>query len=232
MPLADVACAILLTWNNLAGAGVIVSDTGARVDSTRATPHLTFSADTVRKPRPKAFAYSDGYATRLTIHRRLSWAMLPLFAASYFSGDALLKASTDGTRAPDWARNVHAPAATGSAVLFGANAITGSWNMWEGRGDPNGRTRRILHGVLFMAASGGFAYAGTKLANDAEAHRSEGHCLSLLASLRTRYRRMPIWPPVFVIDRHQSIPPEKNELLISTVLAGSTRARRNPWESH
>lgn len=185
IPLADVACAVLLTWNNLGGAGVIPHDMGASVDSTRAIPHLTFESDTVRKPRPKAFVYSDGYETRLTIHRRLSWAMLPLFAASYFSGDALLKASTDGTRAPDWARNVHGPAATGSAVLFGANAITGFWNLWEGRGDPTGRTRHILHSVLFMAASGGFVYAGTKLADDAEQSpaKREQHKNIALASM-------------------------------------------------
>jgi len=121
--------------------------------------------DTVRKPRQKAFSYSEGYAKRLTIHRRMSWAMLPLFAVSYFSGDQILKKSKD---APSWARNVHGPAATGSALLFTANTVTGAWNLWEGRHDPNGRTKKILHSVLFTAASAGFVYAGTKLANDAE----------------------------------------------------------------
>jgi hypothetical protein len=124
-----------------------------------------FVADTVPRVRRKAVVYSDGYATRLRIHKTLSWGMLPLFAASYFSGDQLLSKGTD---APSWARSMHGPAATGSAVLFGANTVTGGWNLWEGRKDPNGRTRRILHSVLFTAASGGFAYAGTKLADDAE----------------------------------------------------------------
>lgn len=120
--------------------------------------------DTVRR-RPRAVVYSDGYAVRLKIHRTLSWAMLPLFAASYFSGDQLLEHGSD---APSWARNLHPAAATSTAVLFGANAVTGTWNLWEGRHDPNGRTRRFLHGALFMAASGGFAYAGTRLADEAE----------------------------------------------------------------
>jgi len=122
------------------------------------------AADTVRR-RTKAFVYSDGYATRTTIHKWLSWGMLPLFAASYASGNQLINKGSD---APDWARTMHGPAATATAVLFGANAVTGSWNLWEGRKDPNGRTRRFLHSALFMAASGGFAYTGTKLANDAE----------------------------------------------------------------
>lgn len=126
------------------------------------------SADTVRKPRRKAFEYSDAYQTRLQIHKWLSWTMLPLFAASYITGDELLKANAAGRRSKDWARQWHGPAATGSAVLFGVNGITGVWNMYEGWGDPNGRTRRLIHSVLFMAASGGFVYAGSKLANDAE----------------------------------------------------------------
>ena len=125
---------------------------------------LPGSADTVRR-RTKAFVYSDGYATRTTIHKWLSWGMFPLFAASYASGNQLINKGSD---APEWARTMHGPAATATAVLFGANAVTGSWNLWEGRKDPNGRTRRFLHSALFMAASGGFAYTGTKLANDAE----------------------------------------------------------------
>lgn len=136
------------------------------------------SQDTVRR-RPRAVVYSDSYATRLRIHRAMSWAMLPVFAASYVSGDQLFK---DGKDAPAWARNLHPAAATSSAVLFGANAVTGTWNLWEGRHDPNGRTRRILHGALFLTASGGFAYAGSRLANEAEqsgAKRREHRAVNL-----------------------------------------------------
>lgn len=120
--------------------------------------------DTVPRPRRRAVTYSDGYATRVQLHRALSWTMLPLFAVSYFSGDQLI---SKGGAAPQWARRVHAPAAAGTAVLFGANAITGAWNLWEGRKDPNGRTKRFLHSASFLAASAGFTYAGTVLADDA-----------------------------------------------------------------
>ena len=168
MPLAEVACAVLMTWNSVATEPVIQEDTVAFRDSTRAVPRLTFETDTIRKPRAKAVEYSEWYGKRLAVHKTLSWAMIPLFAASYFSGDAMLKASRDGTKAPDWARTVHAPAATGSAVLFSANIVTGTWNLYESRGDSNGRTRRILHSAMFYAGSAGFVYAGTKLANDAE----------------------------------------------------------------
>jgi hypothetical protein len=126
---------------------------------------LTAIADTVPRKRAKAIVYSDAYGTRLTIHKTLSWAMLPLFAVSYVTGDQLIKKGSD---APDWARSIHPAAATSTAVLFGANTITGAWNLWDSRHDPNGRVRRYLHSVLFLAASGGFAYTGTKLANDAQ----------------------------------------------------------------
>jgi len=121
------------------------------------------SADTVR-PRRKSVTYSDGYATRVTIHKTLSWAMLPLFAVSYASGNQLLEKGSD---APEWAKSIHPLAAGGTAALFGANLVTGSWNLWEGRKDPNGRTRRLVHSALFLAASGGFAYAGS-IAEEAE----------------------------------------------------------------
>ena len=124
----------------------------------------TTAQDTVPRPRRRAVQYSDGYATRVQLHRALSWGMLPLFALSYLSGDQLISKGGD---APAWARRVHAPAAGATAVLFGANAVTGVWNLWEGRQDPNGRVRRFLHSATFLAASGGFTYAGSVLADEA-----------------------------------------------------------------
>ena len=120
--------------------------------------------DTLPKRR-SAVIYRDAYGTRATIHRRLSYTMLPLFAASYFTGDRLFK---DGPEAPAWVRNTHRISATSVAVLFGVNAITGGWNLWEARHDADGRSRRLLHSGLFMAATAGFAYSGAVLADQAE----------------------------------------------------------------
>lgn len=131
---------------------------------------LGLPSDTVPRRRAKAVVYSDAYGKRLMIHKTLSWAMLPLFAVSYVSGDQLIKKGSD---APDWARSIHPVAASSTAVLFGANAITGGWNLWDSRHDANGRTRRYLHSALFLAASGGFAYTGTKLAEDAQERQSQ-----------------------------------------------------------
>jgi hypothetical protein len=51
--------------------------------------------------------------------------------------------------------------------------VTGGWNLWEGRKDPQGRAKRLLHSTLFLAASGGFAYTGSKLAEEAQESQSK-----------------------------------------------------------
>lgn len=129
-----------------------------RVDLLSAIPAFQPAADTVRKKRP-LIAYSDWYGRRLAIHRTLSWAMIPLFAASYVTGDRLLR---DGrSQSPYWVRATHPWAASATAGVFGINTVTGLWNLWDARHDPEGRTRRIIHSLMFVAADAGFAYAGS-----------------------------------------------------------------------
>jgi hypothetical protein len=113
---------------------------------------------TVRKKR-KLVEYSEWYGRRLTIHRTLSWAMLPLFAISYYTGERLAR---DGRiNSPYWVRAAHPYVATADSFVFGVNTVTGLWNLWDARHDPEGRTRRIIHSALFMVADAGFAYAGS-----------------------------------------------------------------------
>lgn len=166
LPFAEIAVAVMLTASVPQGTA---SDAVGPDSLPRPVGMIALRSvadqDTVRRQRRKAYEYSSGYTLRNTIHRRLSYAMLPLFAMSYVSGDQILAKGSD---APSWAKSMHRPAATGSAVLFTANAVTGGWNLIEGRRDPNGRTKRILHSVLFMGASAAFVYSGTQLANEAE----------------------------------------------------------------
>lgn len=116
-------------------------------------------------PPPQLVEYSDAYLTRLKIHKYASYATLPLFAAAYVTGNELIK---NGENAASWARNTHGAIAGGLAVLFGVNTVTGIWNLYEARNDPEGRTRRVLHSVLLLAADAGF------LATAALAGESEG----------------------------------------------------------
>jgi hypothetical protein len=81
-----------------------------------------------------AFEYSDGYRTRLKIHKYASFATLPLFVAQFAVGQKLYDGNgSDGTR------SLHGVLAGGTAVLFGVNTVTGVWNLSEGRRDPNHR---------------------------------------------------------------------------------------------
>jgi hypothetical protein len=132
-----------------------------RIDSTALTPRLRWvRPDTLVKKKKRALVeYSEWYGRRLAIHRTLSWAMIPLFAVSYYTGERLARDGRAGS--PASVRALHPYAATGAAAVFGVNTVTGLWNVWASRKDPEGRTRRILHSALFLIADAGFAYAGS-----------------------------------------------------------------------
>jgi hypothetical protein len=121
----------------------------ATVDSTR--------------PRPRAIEYSDAYEKRLQIHRIGSYVMLPLFASEYVLGDRLMQQNH-----ADWIKPAHGVVAGGLGVLFVVNTVTGVWNLAESRKDPEGRSRRLLHSALMLAADAGFAYTGLNASNAKE----------------------------------------------------------------
>ena len=111
-----------------------------------------------------ATEYSDAYQTRRKIHKYASFATLPLFAVQLALGQSLYNPTTttnangittlsnDGSK-----RSAHAAVGAGIVGLFAVNTVTGAWNLFgEGRSDPNGRTLRLVHGLLMMAADVGF----------------------------------------------------------------------------
>ncbi|MDQ8146803.1 MAG: hypothetical protein P3A31_02790 [Gemmatimonadota bacterium] len=132
-------------------------------------------------PADSAFEYSAAYYTRLDIHRWGSYAMLPLFAFQYLAGRELFEKSA---AAPEWARDGHGVAAGAVAGLFAVNTVTGVWNLWEGRNDPQDRGRKVFHAVLMLAADAGFTATGL-LADDAEESltRRQTHRSVALASI-------------------------------------------------
>jgi hypothetical protein len=100
-----------------------------------------------------AVEHSDAYQTRAKIHKYASFATLPLFAAEYALGQSLYNNSTNvgGKRA------AHGVVGAGIVGLIGVNTVTGAWNLFgEGRRDKEGRTRRLVHGLLMMASDVGF----------------------------------------------------------------------------
>jgi len=120
------------------------------------------AADSTR-PRPRAIEYSDAYGTRLKIHRIGSYVMLPLFAGEYILGDRLRQQNH-----ADWLKPAHSVVAAGLGILFVTNTVTGVWNLAESWKDPNGRTLRLIHSALMLAADAGFAYTGINASSASE----------------------------------------------------------------
>ena len=118
-------------------------------------PMFETQAGSSRLPqsRPKAFNYSNAYLLRQKIHKYASIATLPLFVSEAVVGQKLFDKTGSESES---LRSAHTGLATGIGVLFGVNSVTGVWNLWEARKNPNGRGKRMLHGILMLAADAGF----------------------------------------------------------------------------
>jgi len=113
-------------------------------------PSALLEQDTPQPVHAVAVEHSDGYQTRAKIHKYASFATLPLFAAEVALGQSL-----DGSR--DSKKGIHGAVGAGIVGLFAVNTVTGAWNLFgEGRRDKEGRTLRLVHGLLMMAADAGF----------------------------------------------------------------------------
>jgi hypothetical protein len=114
-------------------------------------------------PRPKAFEYSHAYTTRRKIHFYASFATIPLFVTQYVLGDKLYDGTSGGST-----KSAHSAAAVGIEALFAVNTVTGVWNMWESRKDPNAGKKRFVHGFLMLGADVGFVATGLLVPDDDE----------------------------------------------------------------
>jgi hypothetical protein len=154
--------------------------------------NLSTSATAQDTTRHRAIEYSNGYYTRLTIHRIGSYVELPLFAAEYYLGNKLLTEENNGTlpRQSSLA-TVHSTVAGGLGVLFAVNTVTGVWNLIEARHTPQGQARRWIHSLSMLAADGGFFWtesvAGDAKKSDAGAahHRNLAIASMSLATAST-----------------------------------------------
>jgi len=139
-PVVDAAAAVE-TWSRdsegPAGSAVLVPDTARR----------------------KAVSLSDGYYTRLDIHRYVGYAVLPLYLIEYLAGQKELE---DGSAAPLWADKVHKPAAYLLAGVYTINTVTGLINLAEANDIQQGKTRRWVHAVLMLASDAALVYGVAK----------------------------------------------------------------------
>lgn len=149
------AAALCIAPAVAAGQDSLTADRAAVVPGPHAS--ALWAAAPPDTTRPKAIDLSSGYYTRLTIHRIASYTALPLFAGEFLLGERLL----GSTPAPSWVKPAHSGVALALGGLFAVNTVTGAWNLWEARRQPAGRTRRIVHTVLMLAADAGFVYTAS-----------------------------------------------------------------------
>lgn len=129
---------------------------------TAAVPlSLQSTSATTTEQRPTAFEYSDFYNTRRKIHVIASWLTIPMFVGEAIAGSKLYDGN--GSEA---AKSAHGAFTAGLAALFAVNTVTGVWNLWDGRNDPNNRTRRVVHGAMMLAADAGFVIAASMAPDD------------------------------------------------------------------
>jgi hypothetical protein len=102
--------------------------------------------------RPVAIEYSDAHETRAKIHKYASWATLPLMATETALGESLYNNPNSLTSGM---RGVHGAVGAGLIGFFGVQSVTGVWNLVESRDAP-GHRKRLVHGLLMLAAEGGF----------------------------------------------------------------------------
>lgn len=138
-------------------AGAVAAPGGPLVIETAATTAGRADAE----QRPVAFTYSDGYNTRRKIHMIASYATLPLFVAQYLVGQDLYNGTGDSDT-----KSLHGALTVGIATLFAVNTVTGGWNFWEARKDPNGKSRRLIHSLMMFGADIGFVATGALAPDD------------------------------------------------------------------
>ena len=177
-----ITLALIASQSLLNGPTTGIAEGPVRTDRFRVTSPALPSMPTVAAyrvaPRDSIFEYSPAYYKRLSIHRAGSYAMLPLFAFQYIAGSQLYDKSFE---APAWARTGHRIAATGVAVLFTVNTVTGVMNLYEGRKDPDERGRKVFHAVMMLLADAGFTATGilAERAESASADRERHRTVAL-----------------------------------------------------
>lgn len=117
------------------------------------------------RARVRAVEVSDSYDRRLTLHRRLGYAIIPLFGFQAVAGNQIWQG---GAGAPAWARTGHRVGAAAIAGVFAANVVTGIWNYADAWDAAEGRGLRTAHALSMLAATAGFTWAGAVLSEQAE----------------------------------------------------------------
>ncbi|HEX6558475.1 MAG TPA: hypothetical protein VF021_03415 [Longimicrobiales bacterium] len=145
-----------LRWLLVTAAVIGMLAPAQRAGAQQAEPPRFEAALSTLPKAPQAIDHTDAYYTRLTIHRYASYAMLPLFGAEYLIGQKLI----NGGDVAGWVKPAHVAVAGTIGALFVVNTVTGAWNLYDARKDPD-KVRRYLHAALMLAADAGILYTAS-----------------------------------------------------------------------
>jgi hypothetical protein len=149
--------------------------------STFKTPELSSHASS---PNPAASGFSHGYFVRRKIHKYVSYATMPLIVSQAIVGQKL-NDETDNESGS--LRSAHSGLTAGLGIVFGAESVTGIWNMLEARKNHVRSKKHLIHGILMLAADAGFVATAalapgheeeerlTGRSNRASTHRAVGY---------------------------------------------------------
>jgi hypothetical protein len=117
--------------------------------------------------RPAEEDVGEWYGRRLTLHRYAAWTAVAAFPVEIYTGWRLRSAGAD----PEWVRDTHRATVWVLGSTFAVNTVTGVWNWWDSRKEPQGRGWRTAHTLVMVAADA--AMFATARAGQARA-RGEG----------------------------------------------------------
>jgi hypothetical protein len=175
-----VLVALLTATGQASAQNVVDQDPPAVASATpiadfiaREAPVLALDSQSgLQSQRPVAIEYSDAHEMRAKIHKYASWATMPLLAAEFALGQKLYNDTNSQT---DSLRGLHGAVGAGLIGLFAVNSVTGLWNLLESNQAP-GHTKRLVHGIMMLAAEGGFVAAAAS---------APGHSRNPLAPIDT-----------------------------------------------
>jgi len=132
----------------------LVAASATPIADTLAREAAKLAQDPQDAGRPIAIEYSEGHETRAKIHKYVSWATLPLIGTEFWLGQRLY----DNPGTDDSLRGLHGTVGAGLIGVFAVQSVTGAWNLLEASGAP-GHKKRLTHGLIMLAAEGGFIAA-------------------------------------------------------------------------
>lgn len=147
-PRAPFPPALAANGCELPGPGAMVSDPEPGLSASPVIPKGQVPFCPAPTPPEAEDDGGEWYGRRLALHRYSAWAAVAAFPVEIYTGSRLLDDAAD----PDWVRDTHTATVWVLGATFTTNTVTGAWNWWDSRREPEGRRWRNAHALVMVAA--------------------------------------------------------------------------------